>query len=169
MVTIGDLRTRSLTQHLARRVLTAFVFTFAVARATVVVTAMGWTPNLHVQLGGTHVHHLNFGIFLLSIVGAYLIFVRPEGKALREAALAYGIGLALTFDEFGMWLHLEDHYWQRASYDAVVVIMSLLGLLIAAPTLRRFRRRHWATAAGMAMAVALFGILVVKPLFKSGE
>jgi len=68
-----------------------------------------------------------------------------------------------------MWLHLEDHYWQRASFDAVVVIMSLLGLLIAAPTLRRFRRRHWATAAGMAVAVALFGALVIKPLFKSGE
>jgi len=169
MVKIGDLRTRSLTQHLARRVLTAFVLTFAVARATAIVTAMGWAPNLHVQLGDTHVHHLNFGIFLLSAVGAYLIFVRPEGRALREVALGYGIGLALTFDEFGMWLHLEDHYWQRASFDAVVVIMSLLGLLIVAPTLRRFRRRHWATAAGMAVAVALFGALVIKPLFKSGE
>ena len=169
MVKIGDLRTRSLTQHLARRVLTAFVLTFVFARAAVLVTAMGWTPNLHVQLGGTHVHHLNFGIFLLSAVGAYLIFVRPAGRALRDAALAYGIGLALTFDEFGMWLHLEDHYWQRASFDAVVVITSLLGLLVAAPTLRRFRRRHWATAAGMAVAVALFGVLVIKPLFKSGE
>lgn len=169
MVTIGELRTRSLTQQLARRVLTAFVLTFVLARATVIITALGWTPNLHLQLGSTHVHHLNFGIFLLSAVGAFLIFVRPTGRALREAALVYGISLALTFDEFGMWLHLEDHYWQRASYDAVVVIASLLGLLIAAPTLRRFRRRHWATAAGMVAAVVLFGVLVIKPLFKSGE
>ncbi|MGH9390716.1 MAG: hypothetical protein ACRD1Z_13955, partial [Vicinamibacteria bacterium] len=75
----------------------------------------------------------------------------------------------LTFDEFGMWLHLEDHYWQRASFDAVVVIASLLALVVAAPTLRRFRRRHWATVAGMAVAVALFGVLVIKPLFNSGE
>jgi len=169
MVNIGELRTRSLTQHLARRVLTAFVLTFVFARATVVVTAMGWTPNFHLQIGSTHVHHLNIGIFLLSAVGAYLIFVRPEGRALREAALVYGIGLALTFDEFGMWLHLEDHYWQRASFDAIVLIAGLLGLVIVAPTLRRFRRRHWATAAGMAVAVLLFGVLVVKPLFKAGE
>ena len=34
----------------------------------------------------------------------------------------YGVGLALTFDEFGLWFHLGGSYWQRASFDAVVVI-----------------------------------------------
>ena len=31
--------------------------------------------------------------------------------------------MGLTFDEFGMWLHLGGGYWQRASYDAVIVIL----------------------------------------------
>jgi len=39
----------------------------------------------------------------------------------------YGIGLGLTFDEFGMWLHLNGDYWQRASFDAVIVLAAALG------------------------------------------
>jgi hypothetical protein len=32
------------------------------------------------------------------------------------------VGLGLTFDEFGMWLRLQDDYWSRLSYDAIIVI-----------------------------------------------
>jgi len=163
-----ELRSRSVTQHLARRVWTAFILTFIVSRATVLVTSLDWFPNLHLQLGTTHVHHLNFGIALLTMTGAYLLFVRPAGRALNAAALLYGIALGLTFDEFGMWFHLEDFYWQRASFDAVVVIAGLLGLLIVAPSLRRFRPRHWATLVGLAVIVLLFGVLVLKPLWSAG-
>jgi hypothetical protein len=41
-------------------------------------------------------------------------------------ATLYGVGLALAFDEFGMWLHLEDDYWIRHSYDAVIIITAVL-------------------------------------------
>ena len=75
-------------------------------------------------------------------------------------AVAYGVGLALTFDEFGMWLHLGGGYWQRASFDAVVVIAALLGLVAAAPALGSFRRRHWAWTALLLAAVAVFGVLL---------
>jgi hypothetical protein len=34
--------------------------------------------------------------------------------------------MALTFDEFGMWLHLGGSYWQRASIDASIVVAALL-------------------------------------------
>lgn len=79
----------------------------------------------------THIHHLNYGIVLLSGVGAYLLLVRPEGRRLLVAATVYGVGLALTFDEFGLWVHLGGSYWQRASFDAVVVIGALLALIVA--------------------------------------
>ncbi len=166
--TTKELRTISLTQSLARSVWAVFVLTFIASRALVVLTAADFLPELHLQLGDTHVHHLNFGIFILAATGAYLLFVRPAGRALRAAALIYGFGLALTFDEFGMWLHLEDVYWQRASFDAVVVIAGLLGLVVAAPALRRIRPREWATFAGLAIAVVLFGLLILKPLWGSG-
>jgi heme A synthase len=51
--------------------------------------------NLFLFLQGTHVHHLNYGIFLLAAVGAYTLFRRPDGRPAEIAALAYGIALVL--------------------------------------------------------------------------
>src|SRR5271170_2134859 len=91
--------------HLARLVLAAFVFTFVIARILVIFIMAGkLPPQLFFHVSGTHVHHLNYGIFLLSATGAYLIFGRPLGRWLSLTAVVYGIGLGLTFDEFGMWL-----------------------------------------------------------------
>jgi hypothetical protein len=158
-----ELRKLSIAHHLARRVWVTFIVTFVLSRAVVLLDT-----GVHLELGGTHIHHLIYGIMMLAATCGYLLFVRPEGRALGSAAIAYGIGLALTFDEFGMWLHLEDDYWHRASFDAVGIIAGLLGLIVAGPTLRRFRPRHWATAAGIAFAVALFGALLLRPLWHPG-
>ena len=90
---------------------------------------------------GTHVHHLNYGIFLLAGVGAYLLFdPRPAAPA-AGAAVTYGIGLGLTFDEFGLWLHLGGDYWQRASYDAVIVLATVLALASFAPPVQQWLPR----------------------------
>ncbi len=149
---------------LARWMLVAFVLTFIVSRVVVYMIMSRTIPDLFLNVGGTHVHHLNYGILLLSGVGAYLIFYRPTGRRLIWATTIYGIGLALTFDEFGMWLHLGGSYWQRASYDAVVVIASLLGLIVAAPSVKRFRPRHWATTAILMLAVLVFAVILARTL-----
>jgi hypothetical protein len=145
---------------LARQVLAAFVFTFVAARILVLLIMSRRVPDLFLHVGGTHVHHLNYGIFLLAGVGAYLLLCRPGGRRLSAAAMVYGVGLALTFDEFGMWVHLGGGYWQRASFDAVVVIAALLGLIASAPAVKRFRPRHWATAILLLIAVVAFGFLL---------
>src|ERR1700736_3232503 len=95
----------------AREVLAAFLFTFIAARVLVYLIMAHKLPNLYAHVGGTHVHHLNYGIFLLTFVGAYLIFAPPRGAMLSLTSILYGIGLGLTFDEFGMWLHLDTTYW----------------------------------------------------------
>jgi hypothetical protein len=151
-------------RRLARPMLVAFLFAFTAARVLVFLIVSRRIPDVYLNLGGTHVHHLNYGIFLLSGVGAYLLLGYPGPRSLRWAAILYGIGLALTFDEFGLWLHLGGSYWQRASFDAVVVIAGLLGLAAVAPALRRFRPHHWATAAMLAVAVVVFAILLVDSL-----
>ena len=153
-----DLRRVILTHHLARLVWVAFILTFVAAR-TIAILDTGY----HLDFRGTHLHHLNVGIWLLAAIGGYLLFKRPAAHALRAAAILYGVALALTFDEFGMWLHLEDEYWQRASYDAVGVIGAFLGLLAAGPMLRRVRRKYWATVAGAAIVATIFVLLVLKP------
>jgi hypothetical protein len=129
-------------KHLARLALVAFLITFIVTRILVFLIMNRTFPDLFVYIGGTHVHHLNLGIFLLSGVGAYLLFVRPTGRKANGAAVLYGIGLALTFDEFGMWLHLGGGYWQRASFDAITVVAGLLVLMAFAPPIKEFHGRH---------------------------
>jgi hypothetical protein len=129
-------------RHVARVVLGTFILTFIASRAMVILIMTGKAPDLFFHVGKTHVHHLNYGIFTLSAVGAYLIFRRPSGRRLTWATIVYGIGLGLTFDEFGMWVHLGGSYWQGASFDAVVIISAALGLLAYAPSLDRFRTDH---------------------------
>ncbi len=126
-------------------------------------------PDLYVHIRGTHIHHLNFGIFLLSAVGAYLLFKRPEDKALRITAGAYGIGMALTFDEFGMWLHLGGSYWQRASWDAMVVLTTCFALIAFAPSLKKFRPRHWITTVILIITFFIFVLLFVQSFKYAGK
>jgi hypothetical protein len=149
----------------AREVLVAFIITFITARIVVYLIMARKMPDLYLHLGGNHVHHLNYGIFLLSFVGAFLLFSRPTGDWLTLAALLYGIGLALTFDEFGMWLHLGGAYWQRASFDAIVIISALLSLIAAAPELRRFRPQHWLTLFVLLIFIGAF-VFVVSIYFR---
>ena len=154
---------------LARKVWAAFAFTFVLSRILVFLIMSGRMPDIHSHFRGTHLHHLNYGIGLLAGVGAVLLFHRPTGRRLSATAILYGVGLALTFDEFGMWLHLNTDYWQRASFDAVVAIGSLLGLLATAPTLKQFRPRHWATATALVAALVVFGVLLAGSLSSAGR
>ena len=86
--------------QLARLVLVWFVFTFIAARVLVLLIMLRKLPDLFLHMGQTHVHHLNYGIFLLAGIGAFLLFKRPTGRQLPFCATVYAVGLALTFDEF---------------------------------------------------------------------
>lgn len=136
---------RETAHKLARYALFSFVVTFILARIFVFLIMAQMMPNLYFFLGSTHVHHLNYGIFLLAAVGGYSVFRRPMGRAAEITALLYGVAMGLTFDEFGMWLHLGGSYWQRTSVDAVIVVSALFGLVAFARSLRRLEKRHlWA-------------------------
>ena len=147
-------------RRLARIVLLVFLLTFILTRALVFLIMARLVPDLFVHLGGTHVHHLNYGIFLLGAVGAWLLFLHPQGRARTVAAVLYAIGLALTFDEFGMWLHLGGGYWQRASFDAVTVIAAVLALVSYAPVRGSWTRSHVIAAIVVMLAVGMFGALL---------
>ena len=145
----------------ARRALFAFLLTFIASRIIVFLIMSGRVPNMYFFLQKTHVHHLNYGIFLLAGVAAYLLIRRPAGREARMAALAYGVAMGLTFDEFGMWLHLGGSYWQRASVDAVLVVAALLGLVAYAPALREFERHHVRAAIVLAVVLVLFVLVLL--------
>jgi hypothetical protein len=156
--------TRETAHKLARQALFSFIVTFILARVFVFLIMAREMPNLYFFMHGTHVHHLNYGIFLLASVCGYSVFRRPTGRAAEITALVYGVAMGLTFDEFGMWLHLGGSYWQRASVDAVIVVSALFGLVAFAYTLKRFEKRHFwafiillAALAGFAMVIYIAG------------
>ena len=140
----------------ARLVFFTFFLTFIAARVLVFLIMSRRVPDLYLHIGGTHVHHLNYGIFLLCGVGAYLLFGQPKGRRLRAAAIGYGIGLALTFDEFGMWIHLGGSYWQRASFDGVAVIIGILGFIAYFPSSGSLRRQPWWQVVVVVAGAAVF-------------
>ena len=156
-------------RHLAGLVLAVFLLTFIASRVMVYLIMSHRVPDLYLHVGGNHVHHLNYGIFLLTGVGAYLIFARPKKRGMTWASVFYAIGLGLTFDEFGMWVHLGGAYWQRSSYDAIVVIASALGLVAAAPSIKRFERRHWVWGGVLLVALAAFVVLLVESAHHAGK
>lgn len=87
-----------------------------------------------VIIGGVHIHHQVWGISLLLVSGVVAFAYQPASPWLEVVAILFGIGAALTLDEFALWLYLEDVYWcdaGRKSVDAVVVA----GAVIAATLL----------------------------------
>jgi hypothetical protein len=145
---------------LARRALVGFVLTFVLARVIVFLIMSGHIPNLYFFLRGTHVHHLNYGIFLLALVAGFSVLNRPAGRAAEFTALAYGVAMALTFDEFGMWLHLGGSYWQRVSVDAVIVVSALLALLAFARSIERFESHHLYAFLGLTLLFVGFVVVL---------
>jgi hypothetical protein len=119
-------------------ILIAFVCSFAFIRNSdhMIRAQVSWWPGNVETKGGTHVHHLVWGILLLLTMG-YLGIATDLGSPGPELiAIAFGIGMGLTMDEFALWLNLQDVYWQakgRQSIDAVIVtttlhVIALLGL-----------------------------------------
>jgi len=113
-----------------------FLFTFGLARALTHLGRFREDP-LMVVIGGTHVHHLVWGILLLLVVGyVWLIQVGTglngsSARIGRLTALLYGAGAALTLDEFALWLHLEDVYWERQGRASIDVVMLFAALVSA--------------------------------------
>jgi len=154
---------------LARFALFGFILTFIAARAFVFMIMAHTIPNFYFFMEGTHVHHLNYGIFLLAVVGGYGIFRRPVGRPAELTALLYGIAMALTFDEFGMWLHLGGSYWQRASVDMVIIIGAVFGLCAYMRSIEHFEAKHRWAAAILILALAGFGCIVYAAGLRLGD
>ena len=114
-------------------VLLSFLATFLVARlvAHTIRTRRGIRFVTNLKAGQTHIHHLVPGIILL-LVSGYL-GVAVDRSRLEIVAVLFGIGAALTLDEFALWLHLRDVYWEREgrrSIDAVLITAAILGIFV---------------------------------------
>jgi hypothetical protein len=141
----------------------SFFITFLAVRLLVASIRHHIGPFGYVEMGGRHIHHLVWGILLLLITGYATLAEAGTGDTpisilvSRLLALGYGIGAALTLDEFALWLNLDAAaYWSRQgreSIDAVVLFGALLAIgTWGAPLFQRFENpsqkenRHKETA-----------------------
>ena len=117
-----------LNQRIIGVVIFYFLVTFILSRLMVYLVIGRWLPNFFLTVRGVHIHHFTYGVIILVLVGLYLLLRRPnpESPIFKIICAIYGIGLGLTFDEFGMWVRLADEYWIRQSYDAVVIVLLIL-------------------------------------------
>lgn len=106
-------------------ILICFLATFAVSRLIV-----NYFPDLNLNVRGTHVHHFAYGIILLIVIGFFLLTQPRSPNTRLKLSLIYGVALGLAFDEFAMWIQLEDVYYDRATYDAIVIVaLTLLNII----------------------------------------
>jgi hypothetical protein len=114
----------------------AFVLTVVGARVfSALLPWVHWEPA-----PGMHIHHYVYGIFILTIAG-YLAIIFKGDRATSWIALLYGLGIGLTFDEFGMWLSPpfeRGTRWNTGGLKFVIMALALGGLI---PLILR-RQRH---------------------------
>ncbi len=134
----GDILHERIPDRPRRRLFVAsvsFFLTFAGVRAVVYAIEHQIPPFHFIEQGGRHIHHLVFGILILLLVGyGWLADVgtgEDDSSILlsRLMSILYGVGAALTLDEFALWLNLRDVYWSaegRSSIDAIILFGALL-------------------------------------------
>jgi hypothetical protein len=116
----------------------AFLITFAGVRLLVHRISNHEGRMQWVMVHGLHIHHLVWGILILLFVGyGWLLDIGWSQSPMsiflgRLMAVGYGVGAALTLDEFALWLSLDsDVYWTREgrlSIDAVIIFGAVLGV-----------------------------------------
>ncbi len=143
----------------------SFLVTFGFIRTSthMIRAQVKWWPG-NVSVGGTHIHHLVWGIILVLVCGYVGVGIHPGDPWRGITAVFFGIGTGLTLDEFALWLNLKDVYWEkegRKSIDAVVIAAALSGVLLVS-------FRSWIDAGkdvedvvfAVVGAVGIFGIVM---------
>jgi hypothetical protein len=117
-------------------VLVGFLGSFAFIRMSTRIIrseSVSWWPGNIESEGGVHVHHLVFGIVTMMVTGTLAFVADGRSPFVEICALGFGIGVGLTIDEFALWVHLEDVYWERegrSSIDATVIAASVMSLMV---------------------------------------
>jgi hypothetical protein len=112
--------------------LIGFLVTFIIVRTITHAIRGERGPFRNVAVGGLHVHHLVPGIILVLVTGYLSVAIHPRAGR-TTVAILFGVGAALTLDEFALWIHLKDVYWSkqgRRSIDVVVIAATIAGLVV---------------------------------------
>lgn len=116
----------------------ASLLTFISARLMTI-----YHPEFYIEWSeGLHVHHFAYGLIVLGVSNFLsLVFSGPRAKF--WISLLYGTGLGLAFDEFAMWIKLQDDEITRWEYDGIIILFSTFLLLVTLLPGIKFIIHHW--------------------------
>src|SRR3989344_7501366 len=109
-------------------ILVGLLITFTLVRFLI-----GIFPAAALTINGTHVHHFTSGIFILLGAGYVALWVK-SWKLRYVTALAYGVGTGFIFDEFYVWLGLNDSVLSHSQYDAVIIVSIAFLVILLLPS-----------------------------------
>jgi hypothetical protein len=153
--------------------LLAFLLTFVAARTyTRMGRARGWRSG---SVRDVHLHHLVPGIIACLAAGTAIIAFRPGGDPMLALSSLFGVGAALTLDEFALVLHLDDVYWTeegRSSIEATLIGFTLAALcLVTTAPLETDPAKdmpHWVLGGVIAVNTSFALIAFLKGKLKLG-
>ena len=128
-----------------------------------------------IYIGGVHIHHQVWGILLVLLSGLLEFRFSPDAPWREVLAALFGVGAALTLDEFALWFHLDDVYWGeegRKSIDAILIGGALGAVLLmeASPvgSTQEEGVDTWLYAVLVAFHLATAGVSFVKGKLATG-
>jgi hypothetical protein len=147
-----------------------FVASFGFIRlsARLIRAKVRWWPG-NVVAGAVHVHHMVFGVVLMTI-GGVAELAAPMGSLGWRAAAAglFGLGTALMLDEFALIQHQRDVYWTNVATGITALL--LLGITpVGVKSVAHYQRLLPGTPGAVAtlhVAVAALFLLATITLLK---
>ena len=116
-------------------ILIAFLITFGLTRLyTRLARTRGWSSG---HAGDIHIHHIVIGMMFILFTGWAALALDPGSPWLEILGVFFGVGAALTLDEFALLLHMKDVYWSqegRSSVDAVILATLIGGVVVIGMT-----------------------------------
>ncbi len=119
-------------------ILLSFLITFAIARGITNFQKFGILPN-----GILPFHHLVPGIFLIIFSGYIGLSFWATDRIRHFIAVLFGIGAALTIDEFALWLYLKDVYWLEQGRDSIDAIIYFIIIFSIVFVISEIHDHHW--------------------------
>ncbi len=109
----------------------------ALATARTVVAMIiknGLQKHLFALIGGSvghpvHVHHFNYGLLLVALVGV-LVLVPRTRSAIRRLSFGFGFGIGLIVDEFALLWNLNPDYYQPSSRFAAGLVLLAMAQVV---------------------------------------
>ena len=129
-----------------RWALAAFLVTAVITRTiTAILHLRGAGENGGLMIGGTHIHHMVFGLIILAVVTVTWLVrqgeVNPRPLPTWEP-IAFGIAWALILDESALIINLSDVYWTALGEAESLFVLVLFAVILSWFAFRPPRKRR---------------------------